>query len=75
MRYQNRWDERRLASGGLKPCLFLIIEIIALLMVCWFVSLFGVLFMTVLVSIGAIYFFMTSALPRYHKAKKRQKNS
>ncbi|RLA69861.1 MAG: hypothetical protein DRG09_04685 [Epsilonproteobacteria bacterium] len=74
MKYQNKWDERRIASGGLKPFIFLIMEIAALLMICWFVSLFGVLFITVLVSIGAIYFFMSSALPRYNKVKKRQKH-
>jgi len=75
MRYQDKWADRRMASGGLKPFIFLIMEITALVMACWFVSLFGVLFITVLVSLGAIYFFMSSALPRYNKVIKRQKYS
>ena len=75
MRYYDKWIDRRMASGKLKPFMFLIIESIALLMICWLVSLFGVLFMTVLVSLGAIYLFMSSALPRYNKVIKRQKYS
>lgn len=75
MSYYGKWDDRRMASGKLAPFIFLIIEIIALLMTCWFVSLFGILFITVIVSVGAIYLFMSSSLPRYNKVIKRQKYS
>ncbi len=73
MRYYNKWSDRRSASGNLQPFMFLIIEVIALMMVCWLVSLFGILFITILACLGAIYFFMTSSLPRYRKVKMRQK--
>jgi len=75
MKYNSRWSDRRIASGDLKPFMFLIIEVIALMMVCWLVSLFGILFIAILAYLGAIYFFMTSSLPRYNKVKKRQKYS
>ena len=75
MRYYNKWSDRRSASGNLQPFMFLIIELIALLMACWFVSLFGILVITILVCLGAMYLFMTSSFPRYNKVKKRQKYS
>ncbi len=75
MRYQGKWADRRSASGSLKPFIFLIIEVTALCMACWFVSLFGILFMTILASVGAMYFFMTSTLARYHKVVNRQQYS
>ena len=75
MEYKNKWTDRRRASDSLRPFIFLLMEIIALLMVCWVVSLFGVLFITILVSVGAMYFFMSAALPRYNKVVKRQKYS
>ncbi|PHS42289.1 MAG: hypothetical protein COB07_00685 [Sulfurovum sp.] len=75
MRYYDKWADRRMSSGKLQPFIFLIMEISALLMACWFVSLFGVLFITALASLGVVYFFMSSSLPRYNKVIKRQKYS
>ncbi len=75
MEYHSKWSDRRTASGNLKPFIFLIIELTALLMACWLVSLFDILFITILVCLGAMYLFMTSSLPRYDKVKKRQKYS
>ena len=75
MKYHSKWSDRRTAVGNLKPFMFLIIELIALGMACWLVSLFGIFFITILVCLGAIYLFMTSSLPRYNKVKKRQKYS
>ncbi len=75
MRHHDKWADRRMALGKLKPLIFLIMEISALLMTYWLVSLFDVLFITVLVSLGAIYLFMRSVLPRFKKVIKRQKYS
>ncbi len=75
MQYHSKWSDRRTASGSLKPFIFLTIEFSALLMVCWFVSLFNILVITILASLGATYFFMTSSLSRYRKVKMRQKYS
>jgi len=75
MRYHSKWSDRRTAAGDLKPFMFLIIELVALLMACWFVSLFDILVITILVCLGAMYLFMTSSIPRYNKVKKRQKYS
>ena len=72
MQYNSKWSDRRTATGSLKPFMFLSIELTALLMVCWLVSLFDILFITILVSLGVIYFFMSSSLLRYKKVKKRQ---
>ncbi len=75
MRYHSKWSDRRTAVGNLKPFMFLMIELTALLMACWLVSLFGILLITILVCLGAMYLFMTSSVPRYDKVKKRQKYS
>ena len=75
MRHNDKWSDRRTATGGFKPFLFLMLEIIALCIICWVVSSFGVLFLTVLVSVGAIYLVMTNSLPRFNKVIKRQKYS
>jgi len=75
MRHYEKWADRRMASGKMKPFIFLAMEITALLMACWFVSLFGVIYISVLVSLGAIYLFMSSSIPRYNKVMQRQKYS
>ena len=73
MEYHSKWSNRRVASGGFKPFIFLMIEVAVLAMACWFVSLFDVLGVTILVSLGAIFLFVTSSLSRYRKVQKRQK--
>ncbi len=72
MEYHSKWSDRRTASA-LKPLIYLMIEVIILLMLCWFVSYLDILIITILVCLGAIYFFMTSSLSRYRKVIKRQK--
>ncbi|RRS30604.1 MAG: hypothetical protein P794_06575 [Epsilonproteobacteria bacterium (ex Lamellibrachia satsuma)] len=74
MEYHSRLSDRRRAST-VKPLVYLVIEAIILGAVCWFVSYLNILILTVLVCLGAIYFFLTSSLPRYNKIIKRQKNS
>ncbi len=73
MEYHSKWSDRRTASGILKPFIYLMVEVIMLLALCWFVSLSDILAITILVCLGAIYFFITSSLSRYHKVIKRQK--
>jgi len=72
MEYHSRLSDRRRASG-VKPFIYLMIEVIILGMICWFVSFLNILILTILVCLGAIYFFFISSLPRYSKVKKRQK--
>jgi len=74
-RYYTKWSDRRTAHGIAKPLLYLFIETVALAMLCWLVSLFNILILTLLAVLGAVYFLMTSSLPRYRWAKKRQKYS
>ena len=74
MEYHSKWPDRRRTSA-LKPFIYLMIEVIILLMLCWFVSYLDILIITILVCLGAIYLFMTSSLPRYDKVKKRQQYS
>ena len=72
MEYHSKWSNRRTASGRLKPFLYLMVEVMLLVTVCWFTSFVGILAVTILVSLGAIFFFMTSSLSRYRKVIKRQ---
>ncbi len=74
-RYYTKWSDRRTASGEFKPLVYLLLEAIALIMLCWFISLFQVLPVTIVMIIGAIYIFIMSSLPRYRKVRKRQKYS
>jgi len=74
MEYHSKWSDRR-RSSAVKPFIYLMIEVIILVSLCWFVSLLDILIITILVSLGAIYFFMTSSLSRYSKVLKRQKYS
>jgi hypothetical protein len=74
MAYHSKWSDRRKASR-VKPFIYLMVEVIILVSLCWFVSLLDILIITILVSLGAIYLFMTSSLPRYNKILKRQKFS
>jgi uncharacterized membrane protein YbaN (DUF454 family) len=73
--YYTKWSNRRTASGKWKPFIYFLLEIIALAMFCWLVSLFHILIVTLVVILGAIYIFITSSLPRYRKVYKRQKYS
>ena len=73
MEYHSKWSNRRLASGNLKPFIFLMMEFLVLVIVCWVASAFNILGLTILVSLGAIFLFITSSLSRYRKVLKRQK--
>ena len=75
MEYHSKWSNRRTASGILKPFIYLMVEVIILLALCWAVSLLDILVITILVCLGAIYLFITSSLTRYRKVIKRQKYS
>ena len=73
MEYHSKWSDRRRAVGRLKPFIYLMVEVMILLALCWFVSLSDILAITILVCLGSIYFFITSSLSRYRKVIKRQK--
>jgi len=74
MGYHSKWSDRR-SSSRVKPFIYLMVEVIILVSLCWFVSSLDILIITILVSLGAIYFFITSSLLRYNKILKRQKYS
>ncbi len=71
MGYHSKWSDRRNASA-VKPFIYLLVEVIILVSLCWFASLLDILIITIFVSLGAIYFFITSCLVRYRKVIKRQ---
>jgi len=74
--YNNKWSDRRDASGPLKPRVFLLIEIVVyvslLLIVHYAFHLPG---LTVAALFVALFFFITSSLKRYKKVIARQKFS
>jgi hypothetical protein len=75
MKYISKWSDRRSAQGSIKPLMYMVIEIISLLMACWFVSVFNFLIVTIIAYLAAFYYVITSVLPRYKKVLKRQKYS
>lgn len=75
MRYTNKWSDRRSAEGSMKPLSYMMIEVITLLMACWFVSVFNFLIVSIFAYLAAFYYVITSVLPRYKKVHQRQKYS
>lgn len=76
MSYNNKWSDRRKASGPLKPRLFLLFEVliyISILIIIHFafkmpgLTLFGFFVL--------LFVFFSSSLVRYRKVLKRQKYS
>ncbi|MEA3455224.1 MAG: hypothetical protein U9R26_01835 [Campylobacterota bacterium] len=76
MSYNNKWSDRRDASGSFKPRLFLFFEVlvyVSLLLVVHYT--FHMLGLTLVTLFVALYFFITSSLVRYRKVMQRQKFS
>lgn len=76
MSYNNKWSDRRDASGLLRPRLFLLLEVIiyiSLLIVIHYA--FNMRGLTLFGFFVALYFFITSSLTRYKRVIRRQKYS
>jgi Flp pilus assembly protein TadB len=67
------WQERRRHKGILMPLTYLSLELILLLLIIYTVSLFAIPLLTLLAIVLALHYFITSCLPRYHRAIRRQK--
>jgi Flp pilus assembly protein TadB len=70
--YRN-WQERRRHRGPLMPLTYLILELILLMMIIYVVSVFNIPILTLATIVLALHYFITSCLPRYHRAIRRQK--
>ena len=70
-----KWTDRRHSQGTVQPQIFLLLELIALLMCCWVVSVFDNIFFNVFAVAVALYLFMSSSLPRFREVLDRQKFS
>ena len=76
MSYNNKWADRRKASGPLKPRLFLLFETLIYVSVLIILHYaFHMSGLTLFALLVAVYFFITSSLTRYKKALDRQKYS
>jgi len=74
--YNNKWADRRKASGSLKPRLFLLFEVfiyISVLIVIHYA--FHIPGLTLFAFFAALYIFIISSLKRYRKVIERQKYS
>ena len=67
------WKERRRHKGVLMPLTYLILELILLLLIIYIVAMIGVPLLTLGAMVLAVHYFITSCLPRYHRAIRRQK--
>jgi len=70
---QSKWKERRNATGKVKPYIFAALEVAALFMCIWLISTFNILILSTLSYIGAMFYIVTTVVPRYKKAIQRQK--
>jgi len=70
--HETRRIERRTALGKFKPFLYMVLEIVALLMLCWLVTKFDILYLSTVLYIGTMFYIVTSVIPRYQKAMRRQ---
>lgn len=75
MKYQGIWSDRRTAIGKVKPFIFATLEITVLLMCIWLISTFDILILSTMSYIGAMIYIITTVIPRYKQAIKRQKSS
>ncbi len=67
------WKERRRHKGIFMPLTYLILESILLLLIIYTVGMIGIPLLTLATMILAVHYFITSCLPRYHRAVRRQK--
>jgi len=75
MKFHGIWSDRRTARGKVKPFIFAVLEISVLLMCIWVITTFDILILAALSYMGAMFYIVTTVIPRYKKAIKRQKNS
>jgi len=75
MKYHGIWSDRRTAIGKLKPLMYAVLEITVLLMCIWLISTFDILILGTMSYIGAMIYIITTVIPRYKQAIKRQKFS
>jgi len=75
MSYKGIWADRRTAKGKVKPFLFAALEISVLLMCIWLISTFDILILAAFSYMGAMFYIVTTVIPRYKKAIERQKYS
>ncbi|MCF6245349.1 MAG: hypothetical protein L3J43_09965 [Sulfurovum sp.] len=73
MAYQGIWADRRTAKGKIKPFLFAALEIAVLLMCIWVITSFDILMLAALSYMGAMFYIVTTVIPRYKNAIERQK--
>ena len=72
MGHQTKRIERRTAIGKVKPYLFIILEVCALVMFSWLVTIFDILYLSVFTYIMSMFYVVTSVIPRYKQAMRRQ---
>lgn len=65
------WRDRRHASK-VKPLLYLLVEFLLYTFTVWVVFKVGPIWLTIIVGVGLLYFFLTNSLKRYLKIKHRQ---
>jgi hypothetical protein len=70
---ETKWKEKRTAVGKVKPYIFAGLEITALLMCIWLISTFNILLLSTLSYLGAMFYIVTTVVPRYKKSIYRQK--
>jgi len=68
----HKWKDRRHRSA-IKPLLYLIVELLLMVLLCFIVSKFEILLLNILVAVGCIYFFIISSWKRYRMVMERQK--
>lgn len=67
----HKWHDRRHASK-VKPLAYLLVEFFLYTLAVWFTFKAGPLWLTIIVGVGLLYYFLTSSLSRYRKVKERQ---
>ena len=72
-KYKSKWKNRRSSKGYVWPILFLILEITFYLVCIYFISQFNIFLLTLVSTLVAIYFFITSSLIRFRSVCYRQK--
>ena len=67
----HKWRDRREASG-IKPLLFLLLEFLLIGLASVLVFFIAPIWVSGIVTVALLYFFMTNCLRRYNKIKERQ---
>jgi Flp pilus assembly protein TadB len=73
MQKYRRWHDRRRHKGRFMPITYLALEAILLLLIVYIVAMSKIVLLVIVAVVFAIHHFLTSCLPRYHRAIRRQK--